>query len=374
RFFVTQSYFVLLYIIFVWLIWYISGDKLFNSNKNPLSGLGTNLILSSFTIVCAFVHLPLREKDLSQYSIYRNEYEDSGFSLKVARLMCHLSWQAYGIPKGIETDNPNEYPVNLEDSSLNLYEIGQSKDYDVQWLIAEGKGIVTVAFRGSISFVNVTTNLRIYHRLVNNNFWYTGDLRFISPSQQKMQHGSTMVHAGFLQSYLVVRKSVFKFLNALARDKNKETIFYFTGHSLGAALATLCCLETRCRMGCDVRLYTFGSPRVGCSSFSNLFRALIPKNDCFRIVFERDIVTAYPTELASYRHVDSEVYMNRAGNIIFAPNVVEKSLMPSKTSIEDHLLANYRKAIDMACLQLNIEKTKKIDFIEEAEIGQSDGI
>ncbi|MES1920159.1 hypothetical protein MHBO_001865, partial [Bonamia ostreae] len=172
RFFVTQSYFVLLYIIFVWLIWYISGDKLFNSNKNPLSGLGTNLILSSFTIVCAFVHLPLREKDLSQYSIYRNEYEDSGFSLKVARLMCHLSWQAYGIPKGIETDNPNEYPVNLEDSSLNLYEIGQSKDYDVQWLIAEGKGIVTVAFRGSISFVNVTTNLRIYHRLVNNNFWF----------------------------------------------------------------------------------------------------------------------------------------------------------------------------------------------------------
>jgi predicted lipase len=43
---------------------------------------------------------------------------------------------------------------------------------------------------------------------------------------------------------------------------------FCTGHSLGGALATLCALEMRQRLGLRVELYTFGSPRVGSPQFA----------------------------------------------------------------------------------------------------------
>ena len=45
---------------------------------------------------------------------------------------------------------------------------------------------------------------------------------------------------------------------------------YAIGHSMGAALATICAMDVKFKVGLrDVRLYTFGSPRVGNVEFAN---------------------------------------------------------------------------------------------------------
>lgn len=44
---------------------------------------------------------------------------------------------------------------------------------------------------------------------------------------------------------------------------------YAIGHSMGAALSTICAMDVKFKVGLkDVRLYTFGSPRVGNAEFA----------------------------------------------------------------------------------------------------------
>jgi predicted lipase len=48
---------------------------------------------------------------------------------------------------------------------------------------------------------------------------------------------------------------------------------YVIGHSLGAAMATIAAVDLRFKLDLtDVRLYTFGSPRVGNQIFSKFVR------------------------------------------------------------------------------------------------------
>jgi hypothetical protein len=45
---------------------------------------------------------------------------------------------------------------------------------------------------------------------------------------------------------------------------------YVIGHSMGAALATICAMDIKFKAGLsDVRLFTFGSPRVGNDVFAS---------------------------------------------------------------------------------------------------------
>lgn len=53
--------------------------------------------------------------------------------------------------------------------------------------------------------------------------------------------------------------------------------WYIIGHSMGAAMATLCALDLRFTLQpqSDVRVYTFGSPRVGNDVFATFFGSVI---------------------------------------------------------------------------------------------------
>lgn len=79
-----------------------------------------------------------------------------------------------------------------------------------------------------------------------------------------------------------------------------------TGHSLGAALATLAITLHR-----NATLYTFGSPRVGNARFVEGMRAFTVHayvNCC-------DLVCQVPPEILSYRHVGPSHYIDRHGDI-----------------------------------------------------------
>ena len=77
-----------------------------------------------------------------------------------------------------------------------------------------------------------------------------------------------------------------------------------TGHSLGAAMATLLAAERE-----EAELVTFGSPRVGDPAFAALFagRAVRRYVDC------TDGVTAVPPSLIGYAHLSGERYIDHSG-------------------------------------------------------------
>ena len=96
-------------------------------------------------------------------------------------------------------------------------------------------------------------------------------------------------------------------LNALKREKPART-FWFTGHSLGAAVATL---ATR-RFGSGSALYTFGSPRPGNRDFAQGMSAGV-----FRFVNHNDVVPRLPPPglMLKYRHVGTLKYITHDGRL-----------------------------------------------------------
>ena len=72
---------------------------------------------------------------------------------------------------------------------------------------------------------------------------------------------------------------------------------FYTGHSLGAALATLA--AARCA---PTAVYTFGSPRVGNRAFCDTL-ANVP---IYRVVDDEDVVTTLPPEELGFHHVGTE--------------------------------------------------------------------
>ncbi len=112
------------------------------------------------------------------------------------------------------------------------------------------------------------------------------------------------VHHGFKDALDEVwdKKSLF----ARLRDKdNGKRTFWFTGHSLGAALATLAAQ----RYGKVRGLYTYGSPRVGDLVFMTGFPV-----KTYRFVNNNDIITKVPPA-GRYHHVGALKYIDSQGNV-----------------------------------------------------------
>jgi triacylglycerol lipase len=93
---------------------------------------------------------------------------------------------------------------------------------------------------------------------------------------------------------------------------NNSRTLWFTGHSLGAAMAAIC--AGRCKLSYiksnPRALYTYGSPRVGSGRYVNYVQM-----EAYRWVNNNDIVTRVPPAWLGYRHKGQEVYLNAYGKI-----------------------------------------------------------
>jgi Lipase (class 3) len=120
------------------------------------------------------------------------------------------------------------------------------------------------------------------------------------------------VHLGFAKALL----SVYPWIQAwLLRAQPARLLV--TGHSLGAALATLTATLTP-----SAELYTIGSPRVGNDDFVKLLATRAVK----RFVNCADFVTRVPpSPLLGYRHLPQEHYIDRHGLVNLAMTEREKS-------------------------------------------------
>jgi triacylglycerol lipase len=123
------------------------------------------------------------------------------------------------------------------------------------------------------------------------------------------------VHRGFYAAFNQVWIDVEDAIEELRAGEIPQSL-WFTGHSLGGALATLA------TMACKFNelpivvngLYTYGSPRVGserfAANFNNVFRG-----QTFRIVNNNDVVTRVPPSNLDYSHVGQLKYFDHKGDL-----------------------------------------------------------
>jgi triacylglycerol lipase len=114
------------------------------------------------------------------------------------------------------------------------------------------------------------------------------------------------VHSGFNREV----DDLWPMLEELLRGVRQPV--WFCGHSLGAAMATICAF--RCTVSSITNdpqeLHTFGSPRVGCKRY---VRHATLRH--YRWVHNNDIVTRVPPVWMGYRHAGNEIYLDRFGRI-----------------------------------------------------------
>ena len=119
------------------------------------------------------------------------------------------------------------------------------------------------------------------------------------------------VHDGFQRALSYVWRDI----RALLPDyQDKGQALWVTGHSLGAALATLAVASLRQEDKPVYGLYTFGQPRTGDRTFADRFNADFQAR-AFRFVNQEDIVTRVPMRLFNYSHVGTYLYLSAEGKI-----------------------------------------------------------
>jgi len=114
-----------------------------------------------------------------------------------------------------------------------------------------------------------------------------------------------LIHFGFAQAIDKVYDNIVHWINEQKLDGERNITC--TGHSLGAALATI----MASRLDAN-ELYTFGSPRIGNRDFVKEM-----KNDGikhYRFVNNNDVVTKVPFPIRFVHHGEL-VYINHFGNI-----------------------------------------------------------
>ena len=96
------------------------------------------------------------------------------------------------------------------------------------------------------------------------------------------------------------------------RKVNVSKTLWFTGHSLGAAMATIMASRAKhnVELNDPVELFTYGSPRVGWREYCNSLNVIH-----HRWKNNNDIVTTVPLAVMGFKHHGECHYINAYGNV-----------------------------------------------------------
>ncbi|MBI4854386.1 MAG: lipase family protein [Acidobacteria bacterium] len=214
----------------------------------------------------------------------------------------------------------------------------ENKDTSTQCYILEKEDFIIVVFRGS-QVRSVKSNLEDI--IID---WMTDtkiDLVPFDIAGKIPIHFDGKIHSGFREAFSSIwnkstknNVNLGKIFQKLA-EKNKPV--WFTGHSLGAALATLAASSYE---GNVQGLYTFGSPRVGDRDFVDALTKKLLKVDVYRFIYKDDIVTKVPLidlDLEVYKHIGTVKYINNNNIIEDSPNLIIKLAHDLKTTVKNLL-------------------------------------
>lgn len=230
-----------------------------------------------------------------------------------------------------------EIETQLSRVALELY--GVYSAHGTLGFIATGNGFAWLSFRGTrISEKdNLKNNLDIRHNRLS---------------------GRVSVHEGFHRSLDYIWPEIAPALQELTGEGYK---LWYTGHSLGAAMATLAATRIE-----PAALYTFGSPRVGNRAFCQLLESV----KVYRFVNCCDAVPLLPPARMGFHHVGEEWFLTSCDELLNSPGRKQRlkqkmlgylrfyKLNPWLTreavkfrSLADHIVMNYSNALLFDCLQ-----------------------
>ena len=170
--------------------------------------------------------------------------------------------------------------------------------------------------------------------------WLT-DARF---SPKPWDSGLGEVHTGFAGALEGVYPEIVARIEAL---RGSGRLLYLTGHSLGAALATLMATRLAARQVYPVQgVYTYGSPRTGNPEFADAYTRLVGDRT-HRFVNNEDLVTRVPPRAFGLKHVGGLAYFDADGRLHqdigfwyrflnTVANAVEDFQQEVKTTVADH--------------------------------------
>jgi len=172
---------------------------------------------------------------------------------------------------------------------------------DTQAIILENQDFLILAFRGTeVDPDDILTDL---------DFW-----KVSGPLGGK-------VHRGFrsaLDDIWELPDGPWHHIDNMMRSREKKPIF-ITGHSLGAALATLASAAL-CEFSYFPQgVYTFGCPRVGDWRFARALNHQIGHR-FWRVENNNDIIPRLPPWFFGFRHAGQRVYLSTWGDIIHQPS------------------------------------------------------
>ncbi len=266
----------------------------------------------------------------------------AAYSDRTAALMATLARLAYEVPPTATALGSPALPTAFVPLGFNQVSYFHNGLDDGWAYVAEGPDIIVVAFRGTKSIKNWCTNFQV---------------RMVHPMQTD---ANLCVHEGFYRAFCDLndgRQGLHEKIEDLKLATGGNIPIYFTGHSLGGALAQIATavLASDQVAAC----YTFGSPRVG-----NKYFDLWVKPPSYRLVNDADIVPQIPFlaphwPLTLYQHsgdprflpeqTDGTVYRYEPGPLTRAWQIMRGILQFlrhwSILEIEDHAMTLYEQKL-----------------------------
>jgi len=215
---------------------------------------------------------------------------------------------------------------NMEESQMAEGKTGALmvvKKSHVMAFLAIGQG----AYKGQ-AFVAIKGTASLYDALTDLN---TGI---------RTSHTGCSVHQGFYHAFNSILPELRKFVIGL----RGVSVVHCVGHSLGGAIATLSADWIKASGGAaSVKLYTFGSPRVGLDMFASKCSTRLSAGNIYRVYHQTDPVPLVPTW--PFRHVPT----TNADYLIFSPLAVK----PWEYHLMKHYIKSAEKSGDWSVIKHN---------------------
>ncbi len=245
----------------------------------------------------------------------------------------HSHRNAYWLGKAAELaylDNPR-FEAAVGDWGVKCRHVSVK---DTEAHVAGGKALMIVAFRGTET--------------------KPGDIATDARFKRTRWAGPGQVHEGFNLALDRAWKDTLAAIGAVAAAG--QTL-WFTGHSLGGALAVLAAMRwtVESRKPAVAGVYTIGQPRVGDAEFSDAFDRALGKRT-FRYINNRDPVPRVP--IVGYRDVGKAFRFDDRGRLESRSGFLFRTLTEVFTS-ETKILAALKGAVGDHAAAKYVENLKR---------------
>lgn len=254
--------------------------------------------------------------------------------------MARLSLEVYKkVSKKNEKPAEKRILASLQKDDPNFMSVVGADKNSAQAALIEHNDYLCMAFRGTDELADWLDNINVFRKNI-----LFGEF-----------------HRGFWESVEDVWDVVYSRFEDLQKErikrKEKKRPLFFTGHSLGGAMATIAAARFLHEDWPFTSVYTFGQPRAMDRPTARTYK-LESNGRHHRFQNNEDIVTRVPTRLAGYSHVGNCLYINTAKEIHGDPgwwyrflDTVEgaaNSLIKSGSvgAIKDHDMNRYLEAIE----------------------------